>query len=219
MRLVFRLLTILAFLSCLVLPGSPNGEAGSVVIPERSGSPVLLDGVFSPGEWDGAWTRDLGSGVQLSIMKMKGHVFIGIRFSPFRGNIADLFISPDGRTVTQLHASAQIGERKVLDSSGPWDNPEFVWGDTSGWYANEIRWNQQNMDRLLKEGRKEGDAQGASFYRYDGFEFQIKAEKFNSRTWAFRIAVPIPPDWDRPIVYPAGTGMTKTEGWLRLVLE
>lgn len=58
-----------------------------------------------------------------------------------------------------------------------------------------------------------------SFYRYDGFEFQIRTSKFPSKSWLFRLEAPVPPDWERPIVFPAGTAMTKTDGWLRLILD
>ena len=32
------------------------------------------------------------------------------------------------------------------------------------------------------------------------------------------IEVPMAPDWDKPIMYPRGTRMTSTGGWIRLVL-
>jgi hypothetical protein len=101
-------------------------ETKIVKIPKGKGEPVLLDGLFSPGEWDDAWQKDLGSGVRLYLKKSGGHVYIGVRYSPFKGSVADLFISPDGRAIFHLHASAQIGERQVQETSGSWDNPDFV---------------------------------------------------------------------------------------------
>jgi len=194
-------------------------ETDAVKLPKGKGEPVLLDGLFSPGEWDDAWQKDLGSGVTLYLKKTGGYVFIGVRYSPFKGSVADLFISPDGRAIHHLHASAQIGERQVQETSGRGENPEFVWGDTSDWYANEIRWNQRLMDQLMKEGRSRYEAQTKSLYRYDGFEFQIRASKFSSKSWLFRLEAPAPADWENPVVFPTGTAMTKTDGWLRLILD
>jgi len=219
MRLDFQRLAGLFFLVFLWTIPAVARETETLRLPEAKGAPVLLDGLFSDGEWNDAAQKDLGSGVRLYLKKSGGHVFIGVRFSPFRGSIADLFISPDGRTITHLHASAQIGERRVQKNSGEWDNPEFIWGDTSEWQANEIRWNQSRMDQLIKEGQTRDAAQFASWYRYDGFEFQIKASKFKSKTWLLRVVAPIPPDWNHPIVFPAGTSMTKTEGWLEVIVE
>jgi hypothetical protein len=219
MRLDLRCLGVLGLVGYLLAPVGSAVDAEIVKIPEAKGAPVLLDGLFSPREWDGAWQRDLGAGVKLCLKKMEGHIFVGVRYSPFKGSVADLFISPDGQAIYHLHASAQIGERRVQENSSRWENPEFIWGDTSDWYANEIRWNQKRMDQLIKEGRGRDEAQAMSFYRYDGFEFQIKASKFSSRSWLFRVEASIPPDWERPIVFPVGTAMTKTDGWLRLVLD
>ena len=219
MRLNFQRLTGLCLLAFLWAVPTGARETETVRLPEAKGEPVLLDGLFSDGEWNDALQKDLGSGIRLYLKKSGGHVFIGVRFSPFKGSIADLFISPDGRTITHLHASAQVGERRVQETSGEWDNPEFIWGDTSEWQANEIRWNQQRMDQLIKEGQTRDSAQFASMYRYDGFEFQIKASKFKSNTWLLRVAAPVPPDWNHPIVYPAGTSMAKTEGWLEVIVR
>ncbi len=219
MRFDIRCLGVMALIGFHLASVGLAVETEIVKIPKGKGEPVLLDGLFSPGEWDDAWQRDLGSGVRLYLKKSGGHVYIGVRYSPFKGSVADLFISPDGRAIFHLHASAQIGERQVQETSGSWDNPEFVWGDTSDWYANEIRWNQKRMDQLIKEGLGQNEAQAMSFYRYDGFEFQIRASKFSSKSWLFRVEAPIPPDWEHPIVFPAGTMMTKTNGWLRLILD
>lgn len=219
MRFGLRCLGVMGLIGVLLTAIGSALDSETINIPKAKGAPVLLDGLFSPGEWDDAWQRDLGSGVRLYLKQMGGYVYIGVRYSPFKGSVADLFISPDGQAIFHLHASAQIGERRVQATSSSWENPEFVWGDTSDWYANEIRWNQRLMDKLMKEGRSRDEAQTMSFYLYDGFEFQIRTSKFSSKSWLFRLEAPIPPDWERPIVFPARTTMTKTDGWLRLILD
>jgi hypothetical protein len=129
-----------------------------------------------------------------------------------------MFISPDGKTIHHLHTSAQISERLVMEDSGPWDNPSFIWGYSVDWYANEIRWDNEKMQALMKEGTSRNEAQEMSYFPYDGFEFQIKQSKFSSDQWLFRIEVPITPDWEKPIVYPSGTEMKSTKNWIRLEL-
>lgn len=130
-----------------------------------------------------------------------------------------MFISPDGINIHHLHASAQISERLVNKNSGPWDNPSFTWGYSVDWYANEIRWDKGEMQDLMKRGKNQNEAQKMSYFKYDGFEFQIKQFKFSSDQWLFRIEVPMAPNFDNPIIYPRGTVMKSTKGWLRLELD
>ena len=196
--------------------GAQGGEPGTIVIPERNGMPVLLDGRFSPGEWEDAKRVDIREDVSLFMKTYGGHVFIGIRISPFRTSAIDMFISPGGGRIHHLHASAQIGERLVNEASGRWDKPSFNWGDTVDWSANEIRWDEKKMHSLIKEGKSEGEAQEMANYPYDGFEFQIRRSKIGPGPWLFRIEVPLAPQVDRPVVFPPGTEMGSTKGWARL---
>jgi hypothetical protein len=188
-------------------------------VPEGNGKPVLTDGLFSPGEWDDALKIPVRPNIELLLKKNAGFVFIGIKYNPFDLSVVNLFISPDGKAIHQLHVSAQLGERLLNDTPGTDDDPGFTWGDTTGWYANEIRWNEKKVQALIKEGKDRGQAQEASLYRCDGFEFQIRQSKFGSDEWFVRIETPVAPDWDKPVVFPGGTDTASTRGWLRLLFK
>jgi 3-oxoadipate enol-lactonase len=196
-----------------------EAETESIIVPEGNGEPVLLDGLFSPGEWIDAKKVDIHPNVSLYLKKYRGHVFVGIKIAPFRISVVDIFLSPDGKSIHHLHASAQIGERMVHEDSGPWDNPPFIWGNSVAWYANEIRWDNGKMQELIKQGKSGDEAQGMSYFAYDGFEFQIKRSKFPADRWLFRIEVPMAPDFNKPIIYPPGTAMKSTKGWIELELD
>ncbi len=201
------------------VPDSLVDDAERVKIPEGDGMPVLLDGLFSDGEWEDAKKIDIDQNVFLYLKKYGGHIFIGIKITPYKTSVVDMFISPDGKSIHHLHASAQISERLVNENSGPWDNPAFIWGYSVDWYANEIRWNNEKMQELVKKGKSRNEAQEMSYFRYDGFEFQIKESKFPSDQWLFRIEVPMAPDFEKPVIYPYGTEMKSTKGWIRLDLD
>jgi 3-oxoadipate enol-lactonase len=198
---------------------SLEDDTKSVKVPEGNGRPVLLDGLFSPGEWEDAMKIDIHSNVHLYLKKYGGHVFIGIKVTPYRTSVVDMFISPNGESIHHLHTSAQICERIVNEDSGPWDNPSFIYGYSIDWYANEIRWDNEKMQELMKKGKSRNEAQEMSYFKYDGYEFQIKQSKFPSDQWLFRIEVPMAPDFDKPIIYPPDTVMKSTKDWLRLELE
>jgi len=216
-----KALFVIMLTAALALP--PAGLLGQegpapVRVPDWSGRPILTDGVFSPGEWDDALAVQVQPGLQLLLKESGDFVFLGLKYSPFVLSIVDLFISPDGKSVHHLHVSAQLGERLLNETPGLDDDPEFIWGDTTGWYANEVRWSEKKVQALMKEGKKRDEAQEAAVYRYDGFEFQIRRSKFASDEWRIRLETPMPPDWS-PVVFPAGTVPGSTRGWLTLVLK
>ena len=199
----------------LSVQGLQEGDAETMIIPMGDGVPILLDGLFSPGEWEDAKRIDIHENVSLFLKAYGGHVFIGVRISPFRTSAVDMFFCRDGGRIHHLHASAQIGERLLDDNSGRWDRPPFVWGKTADWSANEVRWDERKMQALIQEGRDEGEAQEAANYTYDGFEFQVRESKFGPGPWPFRIEVPMAPHIDKPVIFPAGTRMTPVKGWAR----
>jgi hypothetical protein len=194
-------------------------ERPAVRVPEGNGKPILIDGLFSPGEWDDALKIPIRPNVELLLKKTAGFVFIGIRYVPFTLSVVDLYISPDGKAIRQLHVSAQLGERLLNEAPGSGDAPEFIWGDTAGWYANEIRWNARQAQALVKEGKDPGEAQMATLFKCEGFEFQIRLAKFSSAEWRVRLETPIFPDHENRIVFPEGTDTASTKGWLRLVFD
>ena len=200
-------------------PGVPEDGSRSFRVPEGDGRPVLIDGLFSPGEWDDAGKIDVDSTVSLYLKKYRGHMFLGVKITPFITSVVDLFISPDGKTIHHLHASAQISERIVNEHSGLWDNPPFIYGYSVDWHANEIRWDSGKAQELTKKGMDGGKAQQMSYFEYDGYEFQVRQSKFPGDRWLFRILVPMAPDFDNPLIYPEGTEMTSTKGWLSLDLK
>lgn len=226
------ILFVLWLVSCLGIIFLPAGAAisaegevhslsasqESIKVPEGNGKPVLLDGTFSPGEWEDAKKIKIHQNVSLYLKKYRGHVFIGVKIDPYKTSVVDLFISPDEKNIHHLHTSAQICERVINENSGPWDNPSFIYGYSVDWYANEIRWDNGKIQKLMKQGKSKNEAQELSYFKYDGYEFQIKRSKFPSDYWLLRIEVPMIPEWDRPIVYPSGTVMKSTKGWIGLEL-
>ena len=184
-------------------------------VPEGNGNPVLVDGQFSPGEWEDAAKIPVNDAITLFVKQYRGHVFLGVHCPSFRLKWCDLFICPDGKTINQLHVSAQLGERK-LSTGGK--EPDFRWGDTKDWYANEGRWDEQKLQELVKAGKNANEARAEVIYVSDGFEYQIKLDKFKSRQWRIRLSIGnyIHPDI-KDYIFPLRTERNTTDGWLELV--
>lgn len=197
-------------------------EDRSIRVPEGNGRPILIDGIFTPGEWDDALSLDIRPNLKLLLKKSAGFVFIGLKYSEFNAygqhGSVDLLISPDGKAVRQFHVSAQMGERWLNDTPGLEDDPPFDWGDTSDWYANEERWSERKIEALVKEGKNPGEAKRLSFYKSDGFEFQIRRSKFGTDEWFLRLRVFSLPDW-KPEFLPKDSAEATTAGWFKLVFK
>jgi hypothetical protein len=190
-----------------------RGSVSEVSVPETDGRPVMIDGVFTAGEWDDALAIDAGEGVTLYLKQEKGYVFIGIRCAGLGTPIVDLFINPTGNEIHQLHASAQVGEI-VLSGPGE-EDPSFVWGYSPEWTANEVRWDQGRREALVAQGLDRGQAQVETTFPYDGFEFQIRKAKFDSSRWLIRFNVY---SAQARFAFPPRTESKETEGWLLLDL-
>ena len=197
-----------------LLPFSFGLSAQEIVrVPETDAPPVLLDGTFSAEEWDDALTVE-GGGVTLYLKREAGHVFIAVRAQGLTSPVTNLYIQPAGGEIHQLHVSAQLGER-ILPSDGS-EPPPFTWGATSLWYANEVRWDERRRRLLVDEGMEPGQAQVETLFPYDGFEFQIRKEKFGVSEW--RIRVDVPSVGREPLVFPRDTQPGDSRGWLVLNL-
>jgi hypothetical protein len=67
---------------------------------------------------------------------------------------------------------------------------------------------------LIAEGMDQGQAQTETLFPYDGFEFQIRKEKFGVSEWRIRVEVVSP--GREPLVFPRGTEPGDSTGWLVL---
>jgi hypothetical protein len=212
-----RLASLVVFASALFWGQSgivPALAAQTIAIPPGDGKPVMTDGVFHPQEWADAASLALGETVEFFYKEHGDHVFFGAHCGdlgkPFT---VDLYLAGSDGRIHQLHASAQLGERVLVPNA---EDPAWVWGYSPGWYANEVRWDQPKAQSLMDEGQTRTEAQREALFQYDGFEFQIRRDKFPGNEWLLRVEIRSYPDYDSSLVHPDGTSRTSTEGWLRL---
>lgn len=70
----------------------------------------------------------------------------------------------------------------------------------------------------MKEGKDPREAKRLSFYKSDGFEFQIRQSKFGTDEWFLRLRVFSLPDW-KPEFLPKDSDAATTAGWFKLVFK
>jgi hypothetical protein len=186
-----------------------------VTVPTGDGTPVITDGVFSPGEWDDALSLPIQDSVTLYLKEYRGVVFIGIRG---RGNASigpsELYLSLPGGTIHKLHVSFQLFENKVEPGSA---EPPIRFGLTPDWYASEFRRDTELAERMQKEGKDMREIMRATSYPSDGIEFAIRRAKFPGGAWLLRLWISAMVE-NRPsaIAFPAAAAEKTTEGWLEL---
>lgn len=203
-----------------------QGEKGQIVLTDpillqdAGDIPILLDGLFSPGEWDDALRLRIDPKANLLIKTKKGHLFIGIKCTDLKIPVADIYLATENRPIYQLHASAQLGERVLSEEHGSENDPPFHWGDTRDWYANEVRWNNSTLTSIMEtEGISREEAFSRAVYPYEGFEFQIKQSKFQTNELWIRIEVSYEDSYDNPIVIPVNTERKIIDNWIKLVFK
>jgi len=186
----------------------------AIEVPETDGPPVMIDGVFAPGEWDDASSITTSDGTTFYAKQEKGDLFVGIRCAAdLVAPAVNLFLQPSGDTIYQLHASAQMGEIALAPPDEV--DPPLRSGFSPGWTANVVRWDQARVQELTKGGMDPLQAQIEATFPFDGYEFQIRQDRFDGPRWRIRFEVIS----TRGVsAYPAGTERKRTSGWMTLVL-
>ena len=181
-----------------------------VTIPEGNGTPVITDGILSPGEWDDALQIPLGGPRELRLKQCRGVVFIAVRGA----GPSELSLAVPGGPISKLHVSAQLAE-VLLPATGP--APSFRFGLTKDWYANELRRDEAESERLQKEGKSPIEIIQGSSYPSDGIEFAIRRSKLPGDRWLMRLWATAFID-NKPglITFPPAAAERTTDGWLEL---
>ena len=200
------------------VPGPQAPTAVEIAVPQGDGSPVITDGIFSPGEWDDARRGPLSDAVELCLKQYRGVVFIGLHaLGSASVGPSELCVATPGGPVHKLHVSAQLGE-VVVPPTG--DAPPFRWGFAPDWYANELRRDMEEAERLQKQGKSPLEIIKATSYPSDGIEFAIRRSKLPGSRWLVRLGISVAVA-GRPggLVHPAGTTERATDRWQVLRLD
>jgi hypothetical protein len=213
----------LSFLVSEVLAVEPAVVANTVVpsldVVTGDGDPVLLDGVFTEGEWDDAAVMVVNDAITLRAKQYRGHLFLGIDCPTLVAPVVDLYLAFDNSQILQLHVSAQLGEKILYPGKSNLNDDRFEWGHTTDWYANEFRWNSPLTDSLVRHAGKSWDeAVKTAMFGSEGVEFQIRKSKIPFDHLRLRVQIGTAGHYDQPVVFPAATTVEKVDDWLALIV-
>lgn len=213
---VCSMMAAILLMSC---SGQTKLPENAIAIPVGNGRPVLVDGMFRPGEWDDALTVTLNDSMALLFKHYEGHAYLGVQVETRLAPMVDLFLTFDTVNVQWYHVSAQLAERSEQDSAALADTDGFTGGRTTDWYANEMRWDYSKRQALIGAGVSRDKAYLEAAYPADGIEFQFLRSKFTAPVGLMRIEIATPPDYGPSVVYPPGTERYNRDGWAPIVFK
>ena len=189
----------------------------SIRVPEGNGKPVLLDGIFAPGEWNDALKVSIHDRVDLFLKVNSGHLFLGLKFAAAAGVITDIWMTSDDKTVYQMHSSGQLGEGVLslpVADAVPGTMIDTIIGYTKDWDANEIKSDSKKKAEWQAAGRP-AEGYRKVLFPSDGKEYQIVLSKFGGRRLKMRLMSGGPKGL---IIFPEKSDLKSTENWLELIL-
>ena len=173
-----------------------------IEVPQNSPA-VMVDGVFSDGEWQKAAQLEVPGTADLYFQHSPDFVYIAVRYTKSASGIVDLYLSPQGGEIYNLHASAKLGERHLRGGAFP----DWSWWNNRDWTANV-----SHADSFEKR----------SFLPAPIREYQIRRARFPADIWRLRFeltAMGANNETQSHVIFPPGTTDKSTVGWLLLSLK
>jgi hypothetical protein len=147
-------------------------ESMSQTLKIPNGKPVMMDGKIALGEWNDAAQIDLFNGGKLYAKQVGEYVVVAVAFPEGTAMSTDLYIDDATQPLTDLHASAQLGER--MPRNGEWSDEDWKWANNRDWVAN--------VSRIAS-------LQNRTFRDENVREYQILRKRFPGARWRIMVDV------------------------------
>jgi predicted alpha/beta superfamily hydrolase len=166
---------------------------------------VLLDGRCDGAEWRGASRTALTPSSDLLLQQTASHIYLCVTLPADSYGTMDLYVwSPDHEYPTNLHASAQVGER-VRTAAG-W--PDWSFGNQQGWYSPPVALSRATV----VDGRAR-----LTFGAVAAREVAIEKAKFGSGPWRVLLEVrALGADKNGTLTYPPAGTVDQPASWAQL---
>lgn len=183
---------------------------------DQSVRAVLLDGQIGSEEWADAKTVSIDDQSSLFLKEDAHYYYLAIRSNLEKPLYADLFFQlPD--QLFNIHASSQLGQRTLEGSDWTDTEPVTNWGETNGWYANEVRFDRAKMRKLKEEGFEDNEY-AVGYFPYDGLEFQFEKRNWPLTQALLRLEIRnmVGAEGFEHVVFPPDTERKTTTNWHKL---
>jgi hypothetical protein len=179
-------------------------------------TPIMADGIVDQSEWLDAKLILIDSSNTIYAKSDDRYYYLAIKSQLQKPFYIDLFIEESG-SIKNIHASSQLGDRVLADSTWSDYEPETKWGYNIGWIANTVKFDREKM-RTIEKGNLEMNPYASSFIPYDAMEFQFSKRHFNLDEAKFRIEIKnmIGPDGFRTVIFPQDSKRKQVENWTKI---
>jgi hypothetical protein len=174
------------------------GLIASIVATTAPG-PIMLDARCDEAAWQSAARTDIGGGLSLLSMADAEYVYLCIPLPAESFGSLDLYIAEPSGALTDLHVSAQTGER----TRGAEGWPEWRgFNNYRGWYGPPVAFNGYAAN---------GDV---DFAFSPARELQLSRARFGAGPWRIMLEVDaVAPD-NRKVTFPADATADNTASWV-----
>ncbi len=116
---------------------APWSRLKAIGLPAADTIRVVTDGVFSPGEWDGALVQRLSENVEFYLLADSENLYVGFKLlkDVEADLVSEVYLATSDKEFLNLHSSGALGEG-VNAFSPDLRIASFVLGRNTGWESN-----------------------------------------------------------------------------------
>ena len=177
--------------------------------------PVLIDNnIDLKKEWADAKSTQIGDGYSILVKQDKFYYYVAINRIDDNPIYVDFYLHLNNKTYN-IHASQQIGERLLEDTTWTDRKPEMKWGVRNGWTASVAIVDRIKLSQLRKDKVEIIQAYMQSILPYDGYEFQFLKESWNLKEAKIRIEIKHMYNSDefKEVIYPLKSEKKSINTW------
>ncbi|WP_370088635.1 hypothetical protein [Ekhidna sp.] len=173
----------------------------------------MADGKIEENEWIGSKQIMIDPQNSIYYKSDNFYYYLAINSQLPKPFYVDLFIEENG-VIKNIHASSQLGDRVLIDTTWTDYEPATQWGYNEGWTANAVKFDRRKMTEI-RQNDPEANPYSASYIPYDGFELQFSKRQFRLEESKLRIEIRnmIGPEGFETVVFPASSSRKDTKHW------
>ncbi len=195
-----------------------DAQSKSITVPEGKSNQIVIDGIFSAGEWDDALKFPISEQFDLYLMVDSGILFIGLKSAkPLGMAVSEIYITSNDNEFYNLHSSARLGEGII--SFG--QSPKFTVNYYKDWEANFCQHNKVKYEKWVTEGKPLDDLEkyNETFEKTDGREYRINLNKFTGIRLKMIAGMTYTQGAAKKNVrFPENASLENSDSWVELIL-
>ena len=195
-----------------------NAQSKSIIVPTGKSNQIVIDGIFSTGEWDDALKFPINEQFYIYLMVDSGTLFIGLKSEKSLGMaVSEIYITSSDNEFYNLHSSLSLAEGVIPFGQ----SPKFTANYYKDWEANFCKYNKVNHEKWIAEGKPFDDLKKYNeiFEKTDGREYRINLNKFTgTRLKMIAGLTYLQGAAKKNVRFPENASLKNSDSWVELIL-